>query len=115
MKNKDVQKVILSKYERSDGTMKIFQDLNGTISLPTIERWCRGIRESGSISLFKLPDRSKIIRAKGAIEKVKARSNRRSLVHFENFLVNRSSVQKILKNDLKLQAKMNQCSQMSIK
>ena len=31
MKSKDVQKVVLSKYEKGDGTTKIFQDLNGTI------------------------------------------------------------------------------------
>ena len=46
MKSKDVQKVVLSKYEKGDGTTKVFQDLNGTISLSTIERWCRRIRES---------------------------------------------------------------------
>ena len=38
MKSKDLQKLVLSKYEEGDGTTKIFQDLNGTISLPTIER-----------------------------------------------------------------------------
>ena len=31
MKSKDMQKVVLSKYEKADGTTKIFQDLNGTI------------------------------------------------------------------------------------
>ena len=31
MKSKDIQMVVLSKYERGDGTKKIFQDLNGTI------------------------------------------------------------------------------------
>ena len=66
MKSKDVQKVVFSKYEKGDGTTKIFQDLNGAISLPTIERWCRRIYECGSINLSKSPSRPKIIRTQGA-------------------------------------------------
>ena len=38
MKSKDLQKVILSRYEKGDGTTKIFQDLKGTISLSMIGR-----------------------------------------------------------------------------
>ena len=37
MKSKDMQKVVVSKYEKGDGTTKIFQDLTGTLSLSTIE------------------------------------------------------------------------------
>ena len=61
MKSKDVQKVVLSKYEKDDGTMKIFQHMIDTISLSTIERWCRRIRENGSINLSKTPVRPRII------------------------------------------------------
>ena len=50
MKNKDVQKVALSQYEKGNGTTKFFQDLNGTISLSTIERWGRQVCESDSIN-----------------------------------------------------------------
>ena len=71
MTSKDMQKVVLSKYEKGDGRTKIFQDLKGTISLSTIVRWCRRICESGSINLSQTPGRPRIIRAKGAIEKVK--------------------------------------------
>ena len=119
MKSKDVQKVVLSKYEKDDRTTKIFQDLNGTISPSTTERWCRGIRQSGSINLPESPGCSRIIRTKGAIEKVKTLLNRRNLVSSRKLArelrISRSNVQRILKNDLKLLAKMNQCSQMSIK
>ena len=80
MKSKNVHKVVLSKYEKGNGTTKIFQDLNGTISLSTIERWCRRVRESDSISLSKPPGRPGIIRTKGVIEKVKTRLNRCNLV-----------------------------------
>ena len=75
-----MQKVVLSKYEKDDGTTKIFQDLNGTISVSMIERWCRRICESGSINLSKPPGRPKIIRTKGAIEKVQTPLNRYNLV-----------------------------------
>ena len=58
--------------------------------------------------LVKSPARSRIIRTKGAIEKVKTRLNRRNLVSSQKFAhgldISRSSVQRILKNDLKLQA-----------
>jgi hypothetical protein len=37
MKSKDLQKLVLSKYENGDGPTKIFRDLNGAISLATIE------------------------------------------------------------------------------
>ena len=80
MKSKHVQKLVLSTYENGDGATKIFQDLNSTISLSTIERWCRRIRENGSINLSKAPARSSIIRPKAAIEKVKTPLNRRTLV-----------------------------------
>ena len=61
--------------------MKIFQDLNDTIRISTIERWCRQICQKGSINLSKPPSgRPKIIRTKGAIEKVKTPLNRRNLV-----------------------------------
>ena len=80
MKSKDMQRVVLSKYEKDDGTTKIFQGLNGTISLSTNERWCRRIRESGSINLSQSPGRSRIIQTKGAIENVKTRLNPRNLV-----------------------------------
>jgi hypothetical protein len=51
MKSKDLQKLVLSKYENGDGPTKIFRDLNGAMSLCTIERWCKMIREDGSINL----------------------------------------------------------------
>ena len=105
MKSKDMQKVVLSKYEKDDGIGEIF---HGTISLSTIEQWCRRIRQSGSINLFKPPDRPRIIRTKGTIEKVKTRLNRRNLVSFRELArelgISQSSVQRILKNDLQLQA-----------
>ena len=96
MKNKDMQKVALSKYGKGDGTTKIFQYLNGTISLLTIERWCRQIRERGSINLSKVPDRPRIIRIRRAIEKMKTLLNRCNLMSSRKLIrelgISRSSV-----------------------
>ena len=108
MKSKDLQKFVLSKYDNGDETTKIFRHLNGVISLSTIERWCRRIRKVGTIDLVNPRECSRTIRKKAAIQKIKRRLNRRrplssrKLAH--ELVISRSSVQKILKNDLELQA-----------
>ena len=51
MKSKDLQKIVLSKYQNGDTTTKMYRDFNGGIGLRTIERWCQMIRQSGSITL----------------------------------------------------------------
>ena len=76
MKSKDLQKLVLSKYDNSDGTTKLFRNLNGTLRLSTIERWCRRIREVGIIDLVNPCGCSRTIRAKAAIQKIKRRLNR---------------------------------------
>ena len=38
MKSKDLQKVVLSKYQNGDNPTKIYRDLNGGIGLRTIKR-----------------------------------------------------------------------------
>jgi hypothetical protein len=38
MKSKDLQKIVLSKYQNGDGPIKIFRDLNGGLCLETINR-----------------------------------------------------------------------------
>ena len=85
MKSKDMQRVLLSKYEKGDGAAKIFQDLNNTISLSMIERWCRRVRQSSSINLSKPPGCPRIIQTNQAIEKVKTPLNRRNLVSSRKF------------------------------
>jgi transposase len=108
MKSKDLQKLVLSKYENGDGPTKIFRDLNGAISLATIERWCKSIRESGSIDLSRSSGRSRTIRTKATIQKVKRRLNRQKGVSTRKLAsdlgISRTSVQRVLKDDLQLQA-----------
>ena len=108
MKRKDLQKLALSKYDNADGTTKIFRDLNGAISLSTIERWCRRIREVDTIDLVNARGCSRTIRTKALIQKIKRRLNRQKSLSSRKLArelgISRSSLQTILKNDLKLQA-----------
>ena len=108
MKSKDLQKLVLSKYDNADGTTKAFRDLNGAISLLTIERCCRRIREVGTIDLVNPRGCSRTIRTKVVIQKIKRRLNRRKPLSSRKLArelgISRSSVQRTLKNDLELQA-----------
>ena len=108
MKSKDLQKLVLSKYDNGYGTTQIFRHLNGAISLSTIDRWCRRIRKVGTIDLVNPRGCSRTIRTKAAIQKIKRRLNRRKLLSSRKLArelgISRSSVQTILGNDLELQA-----------
>ena len=108
MKSKDIQKLVLSKYKNGHGPTKISRDLNGSLSLPTIERWCKSIRGTGCINLSKSPGRPRTIRTKATIRKVKRRRERRRSVTSRKLArelgISRTSVRRILKNDLGLHA-----------
>ncbi|CAM4811156.1 unnamed protein product [Rotaria magnacalcarata] len=108
MKSKDFQNLVLSKYQSGDGPTKIFRDLNGLISLRTIERWCKNIRDTGSINLSSPPRCHRIIRTKGAIQKVKNRLEHRKPVSSRKVArelgISRTSARRIFKNDLGLRA-----------
>ena len=80
MISKDLQKVILSKYQNGDTPTKIHRDLNGGIGLRTIERWCQMIRQSGSIKLSSPPGGPRFARTKRNIQKVKHRLRRKKRV-----------------------------------
>ena len=92
MKSKDVQTVLLSKYEKDNGRRRIFQYLNGTI------RSNDGADESMKATLS--PARPTIIRSKGPIEKVKTPLNRRNLLSSQKLArqlaISRSGVQRII-------------------
>ena len=53
MKSKDLQKLLLFKYEAGQRSKKIFEDLNGAMSYRTVKRWCKMIWETGAIDLSK--------------------------------------------------------------
>ena len=108
MKSKDLQKLVLSKYENGNGITNIIQDLNGAINLSTIERWCRRIYEVGTIDLVNSRGCSGTIWTKAAIQKIKRSLNRRKSLSFRKFArelgISQISVQRMLKNDLELPA-----------
>ena len=69
MKSKDLQNIVLSKYNSGDHPRKIFRDLNGGLAWRTVQCWCKMINETGAINLSKPPGS---IRTKAAIQKAKS-------------------------------------------
>ena len=74
MKSKDLQKLLLSKYETGQTSKKIFEDLNGAVSHRTVKRWCTMIRETGAIGLSKPSRCYSTVHTKTAIQKIKRKS-----------------------------------------
>ena len=70
MKSKDLQKIVLSKYQNSNTPTKVYRDLNGGTGLRTIKRWCQMIRQSRSITLASPSSCFSSIRKKKKIQKV---------------------------------------------
>ena len=70
MKSKNLQNIVLSKYQNGDALTKISRHLNGGISLVTVKRWCQMIRRSGSIELFDTHAGPHIVTTKENIRKV---------------------------------------------
>ena len=64
MKSKDLQNIVLSKYQKGDVPTKICRDLNGGISLVTAKRWCQMIRRAGYIELSETHGGPHIVRTK---------------------------------------------------
>lgn len=104
MKSKDIRMAVKNKSESGDGPAKIFRDLGGAVSLPTIKRWMRMLKTTGSINLSLPPGRTRTIRTKASIAKVKRRvngkrpSSTRKLA--AQLKISRTSVQRMLKEDL---------------
>ena len=69
MNSKDLQNVVLSKYEKDDTPTEIYRHLNRRISLATIKRWCQMVRQSDSIHLLGTHAAPRIVRALKRISK----------------------------------------------
>lgn len=108
MKSKDLQKVVLSKYQKGDTPTRIYHDLNGTLGLSTIKRWCQMICRTGSIELSKSSGAPRLIRTKENIQKVKNRLRRKKGVSAARLSmelgISETSVRRILKDDLGLKS-----------
>ena len=106
MKSKDLQEVVLSKYQNGDTTTKSHRDLNGGIGLRTIERWCQMIRRSGSIKFSSSLGGPRFATMKDNIQKVNHRLSRKKKVSARKLSmeldISERSIRRIMKNDLGL-------------
>ena len=104
MKGEDLQKLVLFKYEKGEPSTKIFEDLNVFVSSRTIRRWCKMVRETGTINLSHSLGRPRIIRTKEMIQKVRKRMKRKKRVSVRKLAdeldISNGSVVRILKQDL---------------
>ncbi|CAF2070641.1 unnamed protein product [Rotaria magnacalcarata] len=106
MKSKDLQQVVFRKYEDGDGPTKNFRDLNDSLGLATIKRWCKMIRDTGSIQLSKSPGGPRFARTSKMIQKVKHKLDQKKMVSVRSLAkdcsISKSSSHRILKEDMKL-------------
>ena len=104
MKSIDLQKLVLSKYQKGETSSKFFYDLNGSVRIRTIQRWCKMIKEKGNIELRYTSGRSRTSRTKKNIKKVKNRLNRKKKVSVrilaQEMSISKDSVHRILQEDL---------------
>ena len=106
MKSKDLQKLVLSKYEAGQIPKKIFEHLNGAASYSRVKRWCKMIRETGAINLSKPSTCHRTVRTNANIQKIKRKSKGakriscRKLAH--EMVMSFSSAKRILRKDLKM-------------
>ena len=108
MKSKDLQNIVLSKYQNGNAPTKLCRDLNGGISLVTVKRWCQMIRRIGSIELSGTYGGPRIVRTKENILKVKNRLLRKTGVSARKLSmelgISATSVRRILTVDLGLKS-----------
>ena len=111
MKSKDLQKLVLSKYEAEQTPKKILQDLNGAVSYRTVKRWCKMIWETGAIDLSKPFGCYRTVRTKAAIQKIKRKSKGGNRILCRKLALEMdmsfSSAYRILRKDLKMKPYKN--------
>ena len=113
MKSKDLQKLVLSKYEAGQTPKKIFEDLNGAVSYRTVKRWCKMIRKTGAIDLSKPSACHRTVHTKAAIQKIKRKSKGSKRISCRKLALEMdmsfSSAYRILRKDLKMKPYKKNC------
>lgn len=71
MKSAVMQEIILSKLKNGEMPTKISRDLNGKVSIRTIKRWSRQLRQVGFVQLHASTGRKRTIRTRETIQKAK--------------------------------------------
>ena len=106
MKSKDLQKLVLYKYEAEQTPKKVFEDLNGAVSYRTVKRWCKMIRKDDAIDLSKSFGCHRTVRAKANIQKIKRKSKSGKRISWRKLALEMdmsfSSAYRILRKDLKI-------------
>ena len=104
MKSKDLQNIVLSKYNSGDHPRKIFRDLNGSLAWRPVQRWCKMLNETGAINLSRSPGNTRTIRTKAAIQKTKSRLKRKRKVSqrvlAKELRMSKTSARRILIDDI---------------
>ena len=106
MKCKDLQTLVLSKYEAGQTPKKIFEDLNGAMSYPTLKRWCKMVRKTGTIDLSNPSGCHRTVSTKAPIQKVKRNTKGCKRISCRKLAfemdMSFSSAYRILRKDLKM-------------
>ena len=63
MKSKNLQNIVLSKYQKDHTPTEIHRHLNGGISLATMKNWCQMVCQSCCIQLLGARVGPRIVRA----------------------------------------------------
>ena len=104
MKNIYLQSVVLFKYQKGCTPSKIFNYLNGSVGLRTVQLWCKMIKEKGAMNLCHSLGRPRTARTKTNIHKVKARLNRKKKMSLRTLAgeisTSKDSIYRILKSYL---------------
>ena len=105
MKSKHLQKLVLSKYKTGQIPKKIFEDLNGAVSYPTVKRWCKVIGKAGAIDLSKPSGCHRTVHTKAALQKIKRKLKGGKRISWRKLALEMdmsfSSAYRILSKDLK--------------
>ena len=106
MKSKDLQKLVLSKYEAGQSTRKIFEDLSGSVSYRAVKRWWKMTRKTGATDLSKPSAGHRTVRMKTLVHKINRKSKDGKRISWRKLALeidmSFSSAYRILRKDLKM-------------
>ena len=108
MKLKDLQNIVVSKYQKADTSTEIHRHLNDGISLETIKRWCQMSSQTDSFQRRGMLVGPRIFGTIQNIRKVKKRLYRKQKVLARKLStelgISLTRVRQILKIDLGLKS-----------
>ena len=106
MKSKDLQKLVVAKYEAGQTPKKIFEDLSGSVSYRTVKRWWKMTRKTGAIHLSKSSTCHRTVHTKVPIQKIKRKSKGRKRISWRKLALEMdmsfSNAYRIFRKDLKM-------------